>query len=130
MRKTLPTAVTAAIGLALVAPLAAAAQEGDTATLSVLHGVPDLTVDVYVDGQLVFDHMFPNTPMIFPKDIAGGTHQVVVTPSGEAAGGQDVLRETVNIGSGGTFTLSLNHDQNAEGYDTLALDMSAGNYSN
>ena len=87
-------------------------------------------VDVYVDGQLVFDNVFPATNMMFPRDIASGTHQIVVTPSNEAVGQQDVLRETVNIGNDGTYTLSLGQDQTAEGYGTVALDLSAGNSSN
>ena len=45
MRKSLPAAVTAAIGIAVLAPLSAAAMDHeDGASLSVLHGVPDLTV--------------------------------------------------------------------------------------
>lgn len=53
MRKSLPLAATAALGLALAGGVAPAnADEHDAgAHLSVLHGVPDLPVDVYVDGE-------------------------------------------------------------------------------
>ena len=52
-------AVGGALALALVAAPAAVAQE--TATVYVVHGVPDTPVDVYVDGKRAIDDFEPGT---------------------------------------------------------------------
>lgn len=85
MRKTLPAAVTAAIGLTVVAPLASAAAAepaagADTASLSVLHGVPDTPVDVYVNGQRTLDDFAPGQ-LAGPLDLPAGNIEVAITAS-------------------------------------------------
>lgn len=77
MRKTLLAGATAgALGLALAAP--AGAVEPGQAELFVLHGVPDLTVDVYVNGALTLDDFTPGT-LAGPLDLAPGTYSVALT---------------------------------------------------
>lgn len=49
---------TLALGASTALALPANAADGD-AMLSVLHGVPDLTVDVYVNGDLTLDDFEP-----------------------------------------------------------------------
>jgi hypothetical protein len=55
----------------------ASAQEAD-AQLSVLHGVPDLTVDVYVNGELTLDDFEPGD-LAGPLDLPAGTYTVAIT---------------------------------------------------
>jgi hypothetical protein len=70
-------ATLAAVGLA--GP-ASAASSDDAAMLSVLHGVPDLTVDVWVDGELTLDDFEPGD-LAGPLELPGGTYSVAVTAS-------------------------------------------------
>ena len=53
-------AIGAAAALAL-SGLAVPAHAADQAQLSVLHGVPDLTVDVYVNGERTLNNFKPGT---------------------------------------------------------------------
>ena len=77
MRKTLAAGITAGALLALSAALPASAAEGDS-TLSVLHAVPDLTVDVYVNDELTIDDFEPGT-LGGPLTLAPGTYTVAIT---------------------------------------------------
>lgn len=67
--------VAASAGLAIPA----SAQE-DGAQLSVLHGVPDATVDVYVNGDLTLDDFTPGT-LAGPLDLPAGEYTVVLAAS-------------------------------------------------
>ncbi|ANC30091.1 DUF4397 domain-containing protein [Isoptericola dokdonensis] len=71
---TLGVAVLAAAALA--APAAAAAD--DPAMLSVLHGVPDTTVDVWVDGELTLDDFEPGD-LAGPLELPAGSYSVAIT---------------------------------------------------
>ena len=85
MHKSLKIGMTAGALGALVAlgGLAPAqAAEGD-AKLSVLHGVPGLTVDVYVNDKLTLDDFKPGD-LAGPLDLAPGTYKVAITASDAA----------------------------------------------
>ncbi|WP_120338080.1 DUF4397 domain-containing protein [Cryobacterium soli] len=79
MRKTLIVGVAAGalVALAGIAPANAA---DDVAQLSVLHGVPGLTVDVYVNGDLTLDNFEPGD-LAGPLELAPGTYTVAITAS-------------------------------------------------
>lgn len=78
MRKT--RVFTAALALTVPGALLAAApaQAADNASLSVLHGVPGLTVDVWVNGERTLDNFTPGT-LAGPLSLAAGTYQVAIT---------------------------------------------------
>jgi hypothetical protein len=82
MRKTLIVGVAAGalVALAGIAPANAA---DDVAQLSVLHGVPGLTVDVYVNGDLTLDNFEPGD-LAGPLELAPGTYTVAITASDAA----------------------------------------------
>lgn len=69
-------AATAMVGLGALAVPAQAA-DGD-AKLSVLHAVPDLTVDVWVNGELTLDDFTPGT-LAGPLELPAGTYSVAIT---------------------------------------------------
>jgi len=69
------TVAGALVALGLAAGPASAA---DDAQLSVFHGVPGLTVDVYVDGKLTLDDFKPGK-MAGPLDLPAGTYTVAIT---------------------------------------------------
>lgn len=51
---------------------------GGTAILSVLHGVPDLTVDVYLDGELALDDFAPGD-LAGPLEVPAGDAEIAIT---------------------------------------------------
>ncbi len=61
------------------ATMPASAADGD-ASLSVLHGVPGMTVDVYVNGDLTLDDFEPGD-LAGPLDLPAGTYTVAITAS-------------------------------------------------
>jgi hypothetical protein len=65
----------AALGL-MVAPATAATADG--AQLSVLHGIPDTPVDVYVNGELTIDDFQPGD-LAGPLDLPAGSYEVALT---------------------------------------------------
>lgn len=77
MRKIIGAGIAAGALLALTTALPATAAEGD-ASLSVLHAVPDLTVDVYVNDELTIDDFEPGT-LAGPLELAPGTYTVAIT---------------------------------------------------
>jgi hypothetical protein len=78
MRKT-PIMI-AASGFALLGLAVPAQADGHEAKLSVLHGIPDLTVDVYVNGDLTLDDFAPGD-LAGPLDLPAGTYSVALTAS-------------------------------------------------
>ena len=71
-------AVGVAGALVLVATPASAA---DTATVSVLHAVPDTPVDVYANGERLIDDFQPGT-LTDPLELPAGTYDLAVYPAG------------------------------------------------
>lgn len=79
MRKILSIGIAAGALVALVGITPATAAEGD-AKLSVFHGVPGQTVDVYVNGDLTLDNFEPGD-LAGPLELAPGTYTVAITDS-------------------------------------------------
>ncbi len=79
MRKLLATGIVAGAFIAVAAIVPANAAEGD-AQLSVLHGIPGMTVDVYVNGELTLDDFTPGT-LAGPLSLPAGTYSVAITAS-------------------------------------------------
>jgi len=77
MRTRLLAGGVAGLALVLAGALPASAAEGD-ASLSVLHGVPGLTVDVWVNGELTLDDFEPGD-LAGPLMLAPGTYTVAIT---------------------------------------------------
>ncbi|MFF1881342.1 DUF4397 domain-containing protein [Pseudarthrobacter sp. NPDC058196] len=110
MRKTLSAAAGAMTLLAALA-LAAPAQASDwhhshngTAKLSVLHGVPDLVVDVWVDGKLTLDNFTPGT-LAGPLDVPDGDHKIAITGSEATSADNPVIGPVdVDLKAGGDYT--------------------------
>ncbi|PKQ26784.1 MAG: hypothetical protein CVT64_03585 [Actinobacteria bacterium HGW-Actinobacteria-4] len=90
MRKSIFASVAA--GTLLAAGIAAptfAVEEGMT-ELSVLHGIPDLTVDVYVNGELTLDDFAPGD-LAGPLSLEPGTYTVAITAADAADDSSPVL---------------------------------------
>lgn len=111
-----------AVGLA--AP--AAADAGQDAVLSVMHGVPDNPVDVWVDDELTVDDFQPGD-MAGPLDLAAGTYTVAITaPDAEDTSEPVIGPVDLDLEAGGNYTAVAHLD--AEGVPTATLftnDLSA-----
>ncbi|KFF59098.1 lipoprotein [Cryobacterium sp. MLB-32] len=97
MRKILSIGIAAGALIALAGVTPATAAEGD-AKLSVFHGVPGLTVDVYVNGDLTLDNFEPGA-LAGPLELPAGTYSVAIAaadstgPSPAAIGPVDLPLE-------------------------------------
>ena len=80
MRTNRALAVLALVGatLGLVSPANAA---GNDATVSVLHGVPGATVDVYANGKPLLTNFKPGT-LTDPVMLPAGSYDLKVTAAG------------------------------------------------
>lgn len=134
MRTTLPLAAAAAAALAFAgaAPAAADDHEDAPAHLSVLHGVPDLTVDVYVDGDLTLDDFAPGE-LAGPLELPAGDYEIAITEADAQDASDPVLGPvSVSLESGASHTaaahLTAEGDPTVTAFvdDTSALDAGEG----
>lgn len=77
MRKKILAAV-AAGAIAALGAVAPAQADTSGAVLSVLHGIPDTPVDVYVNGELTIDDFQPGD-LAGPLDLPAGSYSVALT---------------------------------------------------
>lgn len=114
MKTTLALAATAA--LAIAPATAAFAQSGD-AQVTVVHGVPGLTVDVYVDGGLVLDD-FTYKTITDPVSLPAGDHEIEVYPGdADPATSDPAIAATVTLPAGANASAVAHLD--ADGAPTL-----------
>ncbi|QDB80390.1 DUF4397 domain-containing protein [Georgenia wutianyii] len=113
-------AIGSAAGLALLAlAVPATATTSDVAQLSVLHGVPDLTVDVYVNGENTLDDFEPAT-LAGPLELPAGTYTVAITAADAADDSAPVLGPIdLDLESGGNYTAVAHLD--ADGAPTVSF---------
>ena len=109
MRKTV-TALAAAAGLTAAVGFMTPAAAADTAELSVLHAIPDTTVDVYVNGALTLDDFTPGT-LAGPLDLPAGSYALAITaPDAADASAPIIGPVNVNLAAGGNYTAVANLD--------------------
>ncbi|SMB77861.1 hypothetical protein [Deinococcus hopiensis] len=82
-------------------------------------------VDVYVNGQLVFDDVFPDNSMMFPKELLAGEHEVVVTPNYLKPGEQDLMRTTLTVPEAGfeNYAYTMTFSSGTDGVYAPALSL-------
>lgn len=102
-----------AVGLG-VAPASAAG----TATVSVLHAVPGVTVDVYANGQKLLSDFAPGT-LTDPMSVPAGSYDIAIFPAGSNPSSTQPAAEAkgVSVPAGANATLVANLD--AQGKPTL-----------
>jgi len=122
MRKT--TYAAGALSLAAALAFAPPAQAGgwhhdDPAKLSVLHGVPGLTVDVWVDGKLTLDDFAPGT-LAGPLELDAGDYEIAITAADATSADNPVIGPVnVELDEGGNYTAVAHLD--ADGAPTATL---------
>ncbi|MET1066137.1 MAG: DUF4397 domain-containing protein [Arthrobacter sp.] len=109
MSTSLFTAGAVAIAAALTLAGPAHAAESD-AQLSVLHGVPGLTVDVWVNGERTLDDFAPGT-LAGPLALPAGDYDLAITAADAADASAPVIGPvTVALAPGGNYTAVANLD--------------------
>ena len=106
MRITTAVALAGGLSLALAAPALA----NDDATVYILHGVPDATVDVYVNGDAVLEDFAPGT-LTDALTLPAGEYDLKVTAPDAGADGEAVIEAndvTVPAGANITVVAHLN----------------------
>jgi hypothetical protein len=123
MRKT--TYAAGALSLAAALAFATPAQAGgwhhddDPAKLSVLHGVPGLTVDVWVDGKLTLDDFTPGI-LAGPLELDAGDYEIAITAADATSADNPVIGPVnVELDEGGNYTAVAHLD--ADGAPTATL---------
>jgi hypothetical protein len=111
VRKTIAAGVAA--GFVLAAGFVAPAQaiSATTADLSVLHGIPDTPVDVYVNGELTLDDFQPGD-LAGPLDLPAGDYEVALTAPDAADASAPILGPaTLTLEAGKSYTATANLDE-------------------
>ncbi|MBL3667520.1 DUF4397 domain-containing protein [Streptomyces sp. M2CJ-2] len=105
------TASACVLSLAVAVPASAegAAQEDGKASVSVFHGVPGLTVDVYANGNELLPDFKPGT-LTAPWSLDPGTYDIEVFADGKGPDGEPAIRKSVEIPAGANATLAAHLD--------------------
>lgn len=99
-------AAAAALPLVLASPASAAEQ----ATVSVFHGVPGLTVDVYANGKEIVPNFEPGT-LTDPLKLPAGTYDLAVFKDGEGPSGTPAIQAAdVKVPAGANVTVAAHLD--------------------
>ena len=112
-------ALTGAAALVLTGLAAAPAHAASDAKLSVLHAVPDLTVDVYVDGKRTLNDFKPGS-LAGPLSLKAGTYEVAIT-AGDADDDSDPAIGPVDLTlkSGRNYTAVAHLEEGGDPTATL-----------
>lgn len=112
------TAGACVLSLAVAVPAAAesTAQDNGKASVSVFHGVPGLTVDVYANRNELLPDFEPGT-LTDPQPLDAGTYDIKIFPDGEGPDGDPAIRKSVDVPAGANATLAAHLD--AQGNPTL-----------
>lgn len=109
----------AAASLALVATAVPALADEHTSEVSVLHGVPGLTVDVWVNGEAFLPGFEPGT-LTDPQSLPAGTYDIEVYAAGADPETEEpaISAEGLEVPGGANLTLAAHLD--AEGTPMLS----------
>ncbi|SOC57981.1 DUF4397 domain-containing protein, partial [Ornithinimicrobium cerasi] len=111
MRRTTTIALLAGVATTAFAAAPALADSHES-QVSVLHGVPDLVVDVYVNGDELLPDFQPGT-LTDPMPLAAGTYDVAIYVDGTTPeDGEPALRnEALEVPGGANITLAAHLDE-------------------
>ena len=99
--------VVAAAGLLALAggvTATTSAHAASTGTVTVVHGIPGVTVDVYVDGKDALPGFKPGT-VTKPITLPAGSHTIKIFKTGEGPSGTAVIKDSVNLPAGANASL-------------------------
>lgn len=113
--KTAIPRVLAAAALVLGTTVGAApfASATEVSMVSVVHGIPDQPVDVYVNGAKTLDKFEPST-VAGPLELAAGTYDVALTKPGEPVGSAILRNQALSVPGGKNLSLAAHLDAAAK----------------
>ncbi|MEU3145819.1 MULTISPECIES: DUF4397 domain-containing protein [unclassified Streptomyces] len=94
-----------ALALGVTAPAMAAPSAEDPAMVSVFHGVPDLTVDVYANGEELLGDFEPGT-VTDPQSLDAGTYDIQVFEAGQGPDGTPAVEKEIEVPAGANATVA------------------------
>ena len=108
------------VGLLLVVSGLGGAMAADSGmgTVTVVHGVPGLTVDVYVNDALTLPDFAPGT-VTDPLALPAGDYKIDIRPAGAAADSEPAISGSATLASGMNATIIAHLD--ADGMPTLSV---------
>lgn len=81
------------------------AQAADTASVSVVHGIPNTPVNVFVNGKSTLADFKPGT-VAGPLQLPAGTYKITIFPAANTAGtGTPVISASATVAAGNNVTL-------------------------
>ena len=111
MKHLFRSAVTLAALAGASLAFAPAAQAADDAHVSVLHGVPDAVVDVYVNGEALLTDFEPGT-LTDPVALPGGSYDLKVVAAGDGPDGEAIMEaDGVKVPAGANITVVAHLDE-------------------
>ncbi|MFF6877664.1 DUF4397 domain-containing protein [Streptomyces sp. NPDC012474] len=93
-----------ALALGVSAP-ALAAQQQDKAMVSVFHGIPGMTVDVYANGDELIGDFKPGT-VTDPLSLDAGSYDIQIFEAGQGPGGTPALEKKIEVPEGANATVA------------------------
>ncbi|MEU0169332.1 DUF4397 domain-containing protein [Streptomyces iakyrus] len=93
-----------ALALGVSAP-ALAAQQQDKAMVSVFHGIPGMTVDVYANGDELIGDFKPGT-VTDPLSLDAGSYDIQIFEAGQGPGGTPALEKKIEVPQGANATVA------------------------
>jgi hypothetical protein len=103
-RTVLGAVLAAGVAGGLSAATAASAAAAENGTVYVVHGVPGLTVDVYVNGKAALTGFKPGQ-VAGPLSLTPGSYDVAVRKAGEAATAAPAIDKKVTLPAGANVSL-------------------------
>jgi len=95
------------------------AHAADGVKLSVLHAVPSLTVDVYVDGKLTLNNFKPGT-LAGPLDLKAGSYEVAITAADAKDDSDPAIGPVdLDLSDGGNYTVVAHLEEGGDPTATL-----------
>jgi hypothetical protein len=108
-----------ALGLILSLSIAGAASaQSDTGTVTVIHGVPGLTVDVYVNDELTLEGFEPGA-ITDPLELPAGSYSIDIRPAGAEADSDPAISGSAEVAGG--INASIIAHLTADGTPSLAV---------
>ena len=95
------------LGLLATATPVSAAPAPKTATVSVLHGIPGVTVDVYANDMLLINDFTPGS--LKTVKVPGGTYNLELFPATATdSSGTPILAASATVANGKNYTVTAN----------------------
>jgi hypothetical protein len=104
-RRLLSLVSAAALAVGSAAAAVAPAHAASDGTVSILHGVPDATVDVYVNGKALLKNFKPGT-LTDPQMLPAGNYDLKVVQAGDGPDGDAIMQaNNVKVPGGANITV-------------------------